>query len=109
MLPAEAVRLTTIADGSGAPLVGHFFSDHALLYVNRHGRPTAGAAIRRVRSCRRSTRFSGYATLRRTTSGDWSEALPGLGYEWLPKAVAVGPRTHFGCPTRIPRLGNRNA
>ena len=96
MLTAEATLLTTLADGYGAPLAEYyFFPDNSLLYVCWHGQLTAAEVIRGVlEGTRLNERYSFQRVLndKRDTGGDWSEALPWLEYEWLPKAVAAGIR-----------------
>ncbi|MGY3089504.1 hypothetical protein ACVWYF_002552 [Hymenobacter sp. UYAg731] len=96
MLTAEAVLLTTLADGYGAPLAEYyFFPDHASLYICWHGQLTAAEVIRGVREGTRLLEQHSFQRVlndKRDTGGDWSEALPWLEYEWLPMAVAVGLR-----------------
>lgn len=96
MLTAEAVHLTTLADNYGAPLAEYYFlPDHALLYIRWHGQLTAAEVIRGVLEGTRlleEHRFERVLNDKRDTGGDWSEALPWLEYEWLPKAVAAGLR-----------------
>ncbi|MBH8557796.1 STAS/SEC14 domain-containing protein [Hymenobacter negativus] len=96
MLTAEAVHLSTIADSYGAPLAEYyFFPDHALLYIRWHGQLTAAEVIRGVLEGTRlieDHRFERVLNDKRDTGGDWSEALPWLEYEWLPKAIAAGLR-----------------
>ena len=63
-----------------------------VLYVRWHGNLTAEAVIRGVGEG--STLLERYPFTRvfndkRETSGNWSEALPWLEYEWLPVAMAV--------------------
>ena len=96
MLTAEAVLLTTLADGYGAPLAEYyFFPDHTLLYIRWHGQLTAEEVIRGVLVGTRLLEEHAFERVlndKRDTGGDWSEALPWLEYEWLPKAVAAGLR-----------------
>ena len=96
MLTAEAVYLTTIADSYGAPLAEfYFFSDSDLLYICWHGQLTAAEVIRGVLEGTRLLEEHALQRVlndKRDTGGDWSEALPWLEYEWLPKAVAAGLR-----------------
>ena len=96
MLIAEAVHLTTIADGYGAPLAEYyFFPDNMLLYICWHGQLTAAEVIRGVMEGTRLLEQHAFKRVlndKRDTGGDWSEALPWLEYEWLPKAVAAGLR-----------------
>ncbi|WP_460610330.1 STAS/SEC14 domain-containing protein [Hymenobacter terrigena] len=96
MLTAEAVHLTTLADRYGAPLAEYyFFPDHVLLYIRWHGQLTAAEVIRGVVEATRlleEHRFERVLNDKRDTGGNWSEALPWLEYEWLPKAVAAGLR-----------------
>ena len=96
MLTAEAVLLTTIDDNYGAPLAEYyFFPDNALLYVCWHGHLTAAEVIRGVLEGTRLLEEHAFQRVlndKRDTGGDWSEALPWLQYEWLPKAVEAGLR-----------------
>ncbi|WP_216726627.1 STAS/SEC14 domain-containing protein [Hymenobacter siberiensis] len=96
MLTAEAVHLTTIADCYGAPLAEYyFFPDHSLLYISWHGQLTAAEVIRGVLEGTRLLEKHAFQRIlndKRDTGGDWSEALPWLEYEWMPKAVAAGLR-----------------
>ena len=96
MLTAEAVHLTAITDSYGAPLAEYyFFPNNALLYVCWHGQLTAAEIIRGVLEGTRLLEehtFQRVLNDKRDTGGDWSEALPWLEYEWLPKAVTAGLR-----------------
>ena len=96
MLTAEAVYLTAITDSYGAALAEYyFFPENALLYVCWHGQLTAAEVIQGVLEATRLLEkyaFQRVLNDKRDTGGDWSEALPWLEYEWLPKAVAAGLR-----------------
>ena len=96
MLTAEATLLTTLTDSYGAPLAEYyFFPDNALLYVCWHGQLTAAEVVRGVLEAMRLREEHAFRRVlndKRDTGGDWSEALPWLEYEWLPKAVAAGIR-----------------
>ena len=96
MLTAEAILLTAITDSYGAPLAEYyFFPDNGLLYVCWHGQLTAAEVIRGVLEATRLLEVHAFQRVlndKRDTGGDWSEALPWLEYEWLPKAVAAGLR-----------------
>ena len=96
MLTAEAVQLSTIVDSYGAPLAEYyFFPDHSLLYISWHGQLTAAEVIRGVLEGTRLLEkyaLRGVLNDKRDTGGDWSEALPWLEYEWMPKAIAAGLR-----------------
>ena len=88
-------RLLDMTDAHGA-LVAEFdyFPDHHLLYVRWHGHLTAASVIECVEAGTR-LRDNGVKTRfllndKSLTSGDWSDALPWLQYEWLPLAAASG-------------------
>ncbi|WP_046243344.1 hypothetical protein [Hymenobacter terrenus] len=64
MLPGPPTQLLALQDGHGAALAEFFYHpDKSLLHVRWHGH---------------------------LTSGDWSEALPWLQYEWLPQVLTAG-------------------
>ena len=96
MLTPEAALLSSLSDSYGAPLA-EFYYDHskALLYIRWHGNLTAAEVIRGVQEAsqlRQKHAFVKVLNDKRDTAGDWSEALPWLQYEWLPRAVAAGLR-----------------
>ena len=94
MLTAEAVHLTTLPDSYGAPLAEYYYrAETALLYIRWHGQLTAAEIIRGVEGAMlllAAHPFRRVLNDKRDTGGDWSEALPWLQYEWLPRAVAEG-------------------
>jgi hypothetical protein len=96
MQTVEAVHLSTMSDAYGAPLAEYyFFPKGALLYLRWHGQLTAQEVIRGAEEAGRWMATHPYRMVlndKRDTGGDWSDALPWLQYEWLPKAVAAGLR-----------------
>ena len=88
-----ATRLLRLPDKHGALLAEFdWYADFDLLHVRWHGHLTAESKIAGSRAgmslfeARRIPRrlLSDHSRV----SGDWSEALPWLHYEWLPAAVA---------------------
>lgn len=88
-------RLLDLPDAHGSLLAEFdFFPDQRLLYVRWHGHLTAETVIEGVQAGAR-LRHNGAAPLlllndKSQTSGDWSDALPWLQYEWLPLAATSG-------------------
>ena len=94
MIASDAIPLLTLPDRYGAPLAEYYFSPrHSLLYVRWHGNLTAAEVIKGVME---GTQWLEKYHVTRVlndksdATGDWSEALPWLQYEWLPQAVAAG-------------------
>ena len=94
MITADAIPLLTLSDSYGAPLAEYyFFPQHSFLYVRWHGNLTAAEVIRGViegTQCLKKHSFTRVLNDKRDATGDWSEALPWLQYEWMPQAVKVG-------------------
>ena len=96
MVATETKPVLALNDRYGAPLAEFYYLPQGkVLYVHWHGNLTADEVIRAVTEG--STLMARYPFTRvlndkRETSGDWSEALPWLEYEWLPQAVAKGIR-----------------
>lgn len=90
-----AQRLLDLHDAHGALLAEFDFSPELrLLCIYWHGHLTAASVIEGTQAGMR-LRHQGDAPHlllndKSLTSGDWSEALPWLQYEWLPEAVAAG-------------------
>ncbi|RZK32676.1 MAG: hypothetical protein EOO57_14725 [Hymenobacter sp.] len=88
-------RLHDLYDAHGALLAEFdFFPEPKLLYVRWHGHLTAAAVIEGTQAAMR-LRHAGEAPRlllndKSLTSGDWSEALPWLQYEWLPEVAKAG-------------------
>ena len=94
---AQAVHLLSLPDAHGAPLTDfEFYPTLDLVYMRWHGHLTAEALIRGAKAG--IGLFAGRALPARLLSnhlavtGEWSEALPWLHYEWLPTARARGLR-----------------
>ena len=96
MVATDTQPVLTLADRFGAPLAElYYVPEGAVLYVCWHGNLTAAEVIRGVSEGTKlmaSHPFKRVLNDKRDTSGDWSEALPWLEYEWLPQAVAGGIR-----------------
>lgn len=96
MLTAEAVLLTTLTDSYGAPIAEYYlFPDTPQLYICWHGQLTAAEAIRGgLEATRLLEKYALHRILndKRDAGGDWSEAMPWVEYEWLPRAMAAGLR-----------------
>ena len=96
MVDASIAPLLKLSDFYGAPLAEFYYlPQNATLYIRWHGNLTAAEVVRGVKasSVLMETRpFARVLNDKRDTSGDWSEALPWLEYEWLPQAVAGGIR-----------------
>jgi len=96
MVGASIAPLLKLSDFYRAPLAEFYYlSQSATLYIRWHDNLTAAEVVRRVKggSALMETRpFARVLNDKRDTSGNWSEALPWLEYEWLPQAVAEGLR-----------------
>ena len=96
MLAGPSIHLLTLDDAHGAALAEYlFYPDAALLYVRWHGHLTGPEVIRGAQQgvrWRGQLRYSRVLSDTRDASGDWSDALPWLQYEWLPLALAGGVR-----------------
>jgi hypothetical protein len=94
MVTADAIPLVTLPDSYGAPLAEYFFfPNNSLLYVRWHGNLTAPEVIQGVMEGTQwldKYHFTRVLNDKRDATGDWSEALPWLQYEWLPQAVKAG-------------------
>ena len=92
-----AQRLLSLPDVHGALLAEFdFFAEQQVLWVRWHGHLTGAAVVRGAQAAQR-LRHEGRAPQRilndnSHATGDWSEALPWVQYEWLPEAVASGLR-----------------
>ncbi|RZK19902.1 MAG: hypothetical protein EOO56_13405 [Hymenobacter sp.] len=98
MLPnlyPPAHRLLDLHDAHGALLAEFdFIPETRTLYVRWHGHLTAAAVIEGTQAAMQ-LRHQGEAPHlllndKSLTSGDWSDALPWLHYDWLPEAAAGG-------------------
>ena len=96
MVSTDTQPAFALTDRYGAPLADFYYLPAGeILYVHWHGNLTADEVIRAVSvgsKAMASYRYTRILNDKRNTSGDWSEALPWLEYEWLPLAVARGIR-----------------
>ena len=96
MVAADIKPALVLNDRYGAPLAEFYYVPQSqVLYVRWHGNLTAEEVVRGVTAGTRllpTHPFTRILNDKRETSGDWSEALPWLEYEWLPLAVAAGIR-----------------
>ena len=96
MVATDTKPVLALNDRYGAPLAEFYhLPPGEVLYVRWHGNLTADEVIRAVAesaALMTSHPFTRVLNDKRETSGDWSEALPWLEYEWLPLAVAGGVR-----------------
>ena len=94
-LPPSAQRLLALPDAHGALLAEFdYFAAHDTLWVRWHGHLTAASVVEATRVAI-ELRPNGTAARRLLSdesqaSGDWSEAMPWMQYEWLPGAVRHG-------------------
>lgn len=93
---SPATQLLSLADAHGAPLAEYFYyPEKRILYVCWHGHLTGAEVIRGVQEAAQWREQLDYPLVlndKSDTSGDWSDALPWLQYEWLPQAVKAGVR-----------------
>ena len=96
MVETDTLPVLALADRYGAPLAEfYYFPQGTLLYIRWHGNLTADEVIHAVTEASKlqvQYPFTRVLNDKRATTGDWSEALPWLEYEWLPLAVASGVR-----------------
>ena len=96
MTSGPPTQRLTLEDAQGAILAEYlFFPADELLYVRWHGHLTGAEVIRGVEQGAKWHEQLAYSLIlndKSSTGGDWSDALPWLEYEWLPKAVAAGVR-----------------
>ena len=96
MLSGPPTQLLTLKDDLGSDLAEYFFyPEDELMYVRWHGHLTGDAIIRGVEQggkWRDQFQYVYILNDKSDTSGDWSEALPWLHYEWLPQALGAGVR-----------------
>jgi hypothetical protein len=94
MLSTPPTQLLALNDRHGAALAEYFYHpENELLLVRWHGHLTGTEIIRGVQQSaqwRNQLSISLILNDKSDTSGDWSDALPWLQYEWLPLAVAAG-------------------
>ena len=96
MFASRPIHLVTLSDAYGAPLAEYsFYPENALLHICWHGQLTANEVIRGAIEAGKWITEHPYRLImndKRDSGGDWSDALPWLQYEWLPKAVTAGVR-----------------
>jgi hypothetical protein len=94
MHPAPLTQLLTLTDEHGSALAEYtIYPDDAMLCVRWHGHLTGTEIIKGVQQgghWRDQFHYSLILNDKSDTSGDWSEALPWLQYEWLPEALKAG-------------------
>ena len=97
MLPLPLEPLGELPDASGKPLVNIQHSPaHSLLYVQWFGNLTGREVIHVARKYLAIEAELHYPLLmndKRLSTGDWSEAMEFLEYEWLPQAMQEGLRS----------------
>ena len=96
MPSASTICLLKLKDDHGADLAEFFFyREHNMLYVRWHGHLTGAQLIRGIQQSAQWSNQLPYSLIlndKTDTSGDWSDALPWLQYEWLPQALQAGVR-----------------
>ncbi|GAB3658598.1 hypothetical protein GCM10027594_29910 [Hymenobacter agri] len=96
MVETDTKPVLALDDRFGAPLAEFYYLPQGqVLYIRWHGNLTANEVIRAVTEGSKllaTHPFTRVLNDKRETSGDWSEALPWLEYEWLPLALAGGIR-----------------
>ncbi|UYZ65072.1 hypothetical protein [Hymenobacter weizhouensis] len=96
MLPLTMHRLGTITDAHGHPVVdAHYSPDHHVLYVQWFGNLTGHevvSATQELLKFRSQYRLPLLLNDKSQATGDWSDAIDWLEYEWLPQAVQEGLR-----------------
>lgn len=94
MLTGPFTQLLRLDDAHRATLAEYFFyPDDELLYVRWHGHLTGPEVIRGAQQgaqWRGQLHYSRILNDTRDSSGDWTDALPWLTYEWLPQALEGG-------------------
>ena len=94
MLTGPCTQLLRLDDAHQAALAEYFsYPDDDLLYVRWHGHLTGPEVILGAQQGARwrgQLRYSRILSDTRDSSGDWTEALPWLTYEWLPLALEGG-------------------
>ncbi|MBF9236623.1 hypothetical protein I2I05_04370 [Hymenobacter sp. BT683] len=94
MSSSHPTQLLALTDEHGAALAEYsIYPDDSLLCVRWHGHLTGAEIIRGVElgsQWRDRFQYSLILNDKSDTSGDWSEALPWLQYEWLPSALQAG-------------------
>lgn len=96
MLAGPPTKLLALQDGLGANLTEYlFYPNDELLYLRWHGHLTGDEIVRGVgqgAQWRDQLHYAYILNDKSDTSGDWSDALPWLQYEWLPQALEAGVR-----------------
>lgn len=96
ILSPDAEDLGLVLDAHGAPLLQQFyFPTEQLLYVQWFGNLTAESVVtgaQAVLLTQEQLRFPLLLNNKHGSTGDWSEAMEWLEFEWLPKAYTLGLR-----------------
>ena len=96
MFTTPTIHLTTFADKFGAPMVDFYFVEaDALLFLRWQGHVTADEIVRTaIAGSEWRDRYAYQRILndKREATGEWSEALSFMQFEWAPQAVAHGIR-----------------
>ncbi|UOG76157.1 hypothetical protein MTX78_06055 [Hymenobacter tibetensis] len=94
--PAEVQDMGVLLDAHGAPLLHQFYYPaEQLLYVQWFGNLTAESVVagaKVVLQTQEKLRFPLLLNNKHGSTGDWSEAMEWLEFEWLPQAYASGLR-----------------
>ncbi|MBD2770063.1 hypothetical protein IC235_19420 [Hymenobacter sp. BT664] len=107
-------QLLALTDDHGAALAEYlFYPDDELLLVRWHGHLTGPEIIRVVQQSAQWRNKLGFSLIlndKSDTTGDWSDALPWLQYEWLPEAIAAGLKAiaYVFSPDRDNRFASQN-
>lgn len=92
----DAQDLGLVLDAHGAPLLQQFyFPAEQLLYVQWFGDLTAESVVtgaQAVLLTQEQLRFPLILNNKHGSTGDWSEAMEWLEFEWLPQAYELGLR-----------------
>jgi hypothetical protein len=96
LLSAGAQDLGLVYDAHGAPLLHQFyFPAEQMLYAQWFGNLTAETVVagaRAVLLTQEKLRFPLLLNDKQSSTGDWSEAMEWLEFEWLPQAHSLGLR-----------------
>ena len=114
MPSVSPICLLELKDDHGADLAEFFFyQEHHILYVRWHGHLTGAQLIRGIQQGAQWSDQLPYSLIlndKTDTSGDWSDALPWLQYEWLPQALQTGVRAmaYLFSPDRENQFASHN-
>lgn len=92
----DAQELGLVLDAHGAPLLQQFYLPaEQLLYVQWFGNLTADSVVagaQAVLATQEQLKFPLLLNNKHGSTGDWSEAMEWLEFEWLPQAYRLGLR-----------------